>query len=121
MFSGQHIYPLALINDALPEIERLYGAIQNLAHKKRKTVRELKIREMKDAVTSEFENHRDEFKCLNDDHLEIVYPNAKSQKRRDFIAPVLINYLKDMGEKKPPGIRDLFKVYCQMQKYLNKP
>ncbi|MEI7637806.1 MAG: hypothetical protein WCJ37_10905 [Syntrophus sp. (in: bacteria)] len=120
MFCGQHIYPLALINDVVHEIERLYGAIQELADKKGKSIKDLKIKEMEKAVNSEFNNHNDEFKYINNNHLEIEYSTAKSQRRRDFIAPILIKYLESKGVT-PPGIRDLFKVYCRMQKHLNKP
>lgn len=121
IISNQHFYPLAHINTAAPEIEILYAAIHELAERKKIRIKDLNSeKEVKEIVIAEYENNQNKFKHININHLnKISYALTKNQERRDFIGALLNAYIESKGLKSP-GVQTLYKIYNQMQKYLNR-
>jgi len=117
----ERIYPVAHINAVAPEIERLYDTIRKLAKRKGKHINELNnAAEIKKTVMAEYTNHKGEFKYINIDHLNnISFALTEHQERRDFIGPLLENYLKSKNLDSP-GAQKLYKIYNQMQKHINR-
>jgi len=118
-FSIGHVIPLGRIYEAAPEIERLYEAIRSEADRKGISIDDLKESDKKAAVYEEFNKYEVEFKYLKAEHLKFSYVFQKRQARRDFLGHMFEKYIDSTGSKSV-GAQRLYKIYNQMQRYINR-